>query len=452
MSSSAPLPALRAEGITVRYSDRVAVHQISFETGPGELLAIAGPNGSGKTTLIRALTGLVAPEQGQAWVGGLRVDRLRMLERARAVAWLPQEEPLGDNVPLFEYVLYGRHPHLPPFTGESGQDRRAAQDALTEMDLWDRRESGVWELSGGERQRLRLARVFAQSTPVVILDEPTVHLDIAHQLDLLERLRRLAHRDRRCVVTALHDLNLAARYADRVLVLHRGRLVAQGEPGSVLSPALLQDVWGIVADLRRDARTGVPYLIPSLPAERGSDLMRSAGLGTVHVVGGGGAATPLIRRLVDRGYRVTAGILPLFDTDTETAQELGLAVATEVPFAELGAQARREHRKLLESASSIVVAPFAVGEGNIANLEDLRPYVPGRPTYLLGARTIADRDFVSGRAVAALQELQQLGAHMVDDIAEILAALERALPLGSADATLPSDGTISSEVGQMGDG
>jgi iron complex transport system ATP-binding protein len=339
---------------------------------------------------------------------------------------MPQEEPVGDNIPIREYVLYGRYPHSPRFAPVHDQDLAIADRILAELGFSDRAHVGVQELSGGERQRVRLGRVLAQETPLLLLDEPTAHLDMGHQLDILERVRRLAHAEGRAVIAALHDLNLAARYADRVVVLHRGRIVADGLPSSVLSPALLRDVWGVVADLRTDPRTGLPYLIPRLPS---ADLRPSAAppFRRVHVVGGGGSASPILRALHAEGHRVTLGVVALFDSDAETAEELGLPVVAEVPFAPIGEEARAKNRDLLEEAEVIVVAPFPIGPGNLPLLEDVLGVAGRVPTYLVESPTITARDFTGGLGASRLASLRP-HCRVVASERELLSALAVSTP------------------------
>ncbi|MCI4329123.1 MAG: ATP-binding cassette domain-containing protein, partial [Thermoplasmata archaeon] len=323
----------------------------------GEFVALTGPNGSGKTTLIRCALGLAEPSQGLVRLFGTPTSELSIRERARRVAWVPQEEAPRDNVRLSEYVLYGRYAHLPAFSGESAEDRRAAAAALRDVGLESRADSGVHELSGGERQRLLLARALAQEAPLLLLDEPTAHLDIGHQLDLLARVRALVTDRNVCAVAALHDLNLAARFADRVLVLSHGRRVAEGRPSEVLDVPLLRHVWGVEAERRRDPRTGETYLVPYRPVDPTPGPGASPGRGPVHVIGGGGAAAPLLRRLWNDGWSVTVGVVPLLDSDTETAEELGIPFVAELPFAPVGAESRDRNRRLLDLARAIVVGP-----------------------------------------------------------------------------------------------
>lgn len=421
---ASPAVALSLRDLRVRFGARTALDGVSLDVRAGEFVALAGPNGSGKSTLLRVALGLLAPDGGTATLFGEEVGRLSFRERARRVAWVPQEEAPRDNVELVRYVLYGRYPHLGPFEGEAPEDRRRALEVLRQVGLADRAHDGILEISGGERQRTLLARALAQEAPLLLLDEPTAHLDIGHQLDLLVRVRALASGRGLAVVAAIHDLNLAARFADRVAVLSRGRVVADGPPAAVLSPGLLRTVWGIAADLRQDRRTGIPYLVTRLATEPPERPSPGAPAGRVHVVGGGGAAAPILGRLHDAGYLVSLGAVPLLDTDAEAAELLGLPVALEAPFAPLSEEVRARHRTLLAEADAVVVAPFAVGPSNLANLEDVAALPGARRVLLVAAPDEAALDFTGGQATALRGRLRDRGAETVPE-EELLAALRR---------------------------
>jgi iron complex transport system ATP-binding protein len=437
MTESPPL--LEVTGLTVRYGPRVGIQNVSVTIRPGELVALAGPNGAGKTTFVRALLGLVPPAEGQILVRGDPLPSLSFRERARRMAWLPQEEQPQENVPILEYVLFGRYSHVPPFYSESSDDYARAEEALRSVALWDRRDSGIWEVSGGERQRVLLARALAQDAPILLLDEPTSHLDIAHQLELLERLQTWCRGSARCVVTAIHDLNLATRYAGRVVVFSRGRVVEDGRPDEVLSAALLRSVWGIDAEIRRDVRTGLPYIVPTLPLHL-EPPPEPAGrlLGPVHVVGGGGAATPCLRAWVEEGFLLTAGVLPLLDTDAETAQELGIPMAVEAPFSPIGDPARQQNRRLLEAARAIVLTPFAVGPANLANLEEVLPFADHCPIFFLDGSSLDRRDFTGGAAQKVRDQLLTAGALDVRSLPELTDRLRAVLSRAHVTTATPA--------------
>ncbi|MFZ0699366.1 MAG: ABC transporter ATP-binding protein [Thermoplasmata archaeon] len=424
--AGSPALPLRFEGMSAGYGDRPALRDIDLVVRPGEFVALAGPNGSGKTTLLRTVLGFVTPTSGRVELFGDRVEDLSVRERARRVAWLPQEESPRDDVRLLDYVMYGRYALHGGLEGDSTEDYDLARSILEQVGLADRADDGILSISGGERQRAVLGRALAQTTPLLLLDEPTSHLDIGHQLDLLARVRDLSHRRGVTVVAALHDLNLAARFADRIVVLSRGRRVADGAPMEVLSEELLVRVWGVVADLRREPRTGMPYLIPHRLAVAVEAPGPGSGFGPVHLIGGGGAAAPYLWALADDGYALTVGPLHLLDSDAEVAQSLAVAAPIEAPFAPLGPEVRERHRSLLRRARAIVVAPVAIGPANLANLEDLLPFSTRVPIFLVAKPPIADRDFTGGRATEIYGELRAAGAREVrgiDDVRRALRAL-----------------------------
>lgn len=435
-------PALALDGLSVVYGRRAALRDVTFVARAGEVAALAGPNGSGKSTLLRASVGLETLASGSVRLGGRILSELSLRGRALRASWMPQEEPPGDNLRVTDYVRYGRFPHVAPLAAESEADAQAVERGLHLAGASELRDRSVWELSGGERQRVRLARVLAQRTPLLLLDEPTAHLDVGHQLDVLDRVRSIARDEHAAVVVALHDLNLAARFADRVVVLHRGRVVADGTPSDVLAPGLLLSVWGIDSELRYDARTRLPYLIPRVPVlATGSPPVAPAASLRVHVLAGGGSGETLFHRLVDAGHAVSAGALPLFDSDTELVEQLRLPAALEVPFAPISEATRAELRALLAASEAIVVAPFPVGPTNLANLEELARFPRPRSVVLIRHAEPRPWDFTGGVASGLRAALVARGATEVanvDEALEALARLPRAGPPPPSAAAEPS--------------
>lgn len=225
---------------------RWIVRDVSLELRSGKLLALTGPNGSGKSTLLRLLGGLWRTSQGAALLDGRKLGTLPRRRLARSLAYTPQDTHLDFAFTVREVVAMGRHAHLGRFQAEGDQDRQAVREALRRADIAHLAQRFVTELSGGERQRVLIARSLATAAPIILLDEPTASLDIRHALDVLELCRALV-RDGNAIALALHDLNLAARFADDVALLNEGRLVAHGPAGTVLRPEIISEVFGVQA-------------------------------------------------------------------------------------------------------------------------------------------------------------------------------------------------------------
>jgi iron complex transport system ATP-binding protein len=234
---------LQARDVTVRLGDAVVVERAAVTLRAGELVALVGPNGAGKTTFIRALTGLV-PAEGEIVLGERALKTMGSRSRARAIAYLPQGHVFHWPMQAAAVVALGRHPHMDPFSAPSPQDRAAVSRAMERTAIEPFAERRVTTLSGGERARVALARALATEAPVLLADEPTASLDPRHQLVVMDLLRHAA-RDGGAVLAILHDLTLAARFADRVMVMNRGRIVADDRPGEALSPQRIAQVFGV---------------------------------------------------------------------------------------------------------------------------------------------------------------------------------------------------------------
>jgi iron complex transport system ATP-binding protein len=246
---------LTAQGVNVTLADRVVLHDVSLALSSGHLVALVGPNGAGKTTLLRALAGLVASD-GAIHVGGEPLSSLSLRERARRFAYLPQGHIVHWPLPARDIVALGRYPHGATNPARlTPSDADAVLRAMQATDVMEFAERRVTELSGGERSRIALARVLAVEAPVILADEPTSSLDPRHQLDVMKTLRTAAD-NLALVIVVTHDLGLAARFADTVLVLSDGRLVSQGAPAEALSERVMGEVFRISAyraEYRREA-------------------------------------------------------------------------------------------------------------------------------------------------------------------------------------------------------
>ena len=252
---------LDVQDLTFAYRDQPVLERVSFALSPGELVGLVGPNGSGKSTLLRLILGVFPADRGRMLLDGAPIRSLARKAIARHIAFVPQDTAIDAAFTARDIVAMGRNPYLGRFQPETSDDRAAIDWALDATSTQHLAARFVQELSGGERQRVMLARALAQQAPILLLDEPTANLDVAHQLDVLTQVQAVA-RDNRCALIALHDLTLAARFCDRILMLSEGRLVAQGKPEDVITEELLAAYFHIRAKVRWEPDIGGLVALP----------------------------------------------------------------------------------------------------------------------------------------------------------------------------------------------
>jgi len=250
------------ENVTFSYDGRdLVLEEVSLDVSEGSLYGLIGPNGSGKSTLLKLASGVLRPGRGRVSLGDVNVQSMSPRLLARRLAMVAQERPIGFEFTVREIIAMGRTPYVARFGRESRADRRAIWGAMSLADVEQLADRSIREISGGERQRVFLALALAQEPSVLLLDEPTTHLDLGHQVRFLSIVRRRAEEG--CtVLLAIHDLTVAGQTVDRVALIERGRIQATGEPGRVLTAANLREVFGVEVHVGRDPATGASYVVP----------------------------------------------------------------------------------------------------------------------------------------------------------------------------------------------
>ena len=262
---------LTIKNLSTGYANKPILHEINLEVPQGSVTALIGPNGSGKTTLIRTLSGILQPTSGQVLYRGEDLTKMSVQQRSRMVAVVPQFRTLPPAFSVYEVVALGRTPYLNWFGITSGADHQIVKDAIAQTGLADLADRSIAELSGGEQQRVLLARALAQQTPLLLMDEPTAHLDLQYQVSFLENVHKLAHPSpaadeagltKRAVLVAIHDLNLLTRYADQVALMVGGRIQARGTPTEVLQPEILSRAYNLPLTTLVDPQNGTLAVLP----------------------------------------------------------------------------------------------------------------------------------------------------------------------------------------------
>lgn len=411
-------PLLLFTAAEVGYAGRVVVQGASLSVYPGEVVGLVGPNGAGKSTLIRVVTGEAELLGGSVELTGEPLSGFSPRERARVVGVVPQQVAAAFSFPAREFVEMGRHPHLPRFGAPGEADATAVSAALALTDTEHLSERAVDELSGGDLQRLALAQALAQQPQLLLLDEPTSHLDLNHRLQVLDLVHDLAASEHLGILAVFHDLDLAARYADRIAVVADGSVGEAAAPEKVITAEMVRTVFGVRAVVGPEPVTGATSVIPVL--RDGAVIERG---GRVLVIGGSGVAAGLMRRLVLAGRHVSAGALNAGDADAVVAEALGIEFPEIPPFAPMDDAASTSVARLAALADAIVVTDVPFGNGNLGNLQ--AAVEAGRPLVLVGS--IERRDYTDGAAEKLWRTAVAAGAVVVADALEAENEVERFL-------------------------
>jgi len=406
-------------GARVGYGATTIVSDASLAVHAGEVVGLVGPNGAGKSTLLRAVTGDADLLGGTLSLAGVDSGALSALQRARLVGVVPQQVTAAFSVEAREFVTMGRHPHLARFAVPGERDREVVERAMRLTDTLHLAEKPTDELSGGDLQRLALAQALAQEPQLLLLDEPTSHLDLNHRLQVLDLVRELARDEGIGVLAVFHDLDLAARYSDRIAVVASGTVAPAEIPARAITTATVREVFGVRAVVGIDPVTGTVSVTPVLRDGAVALVAR----GRVLVIGGSGCGSQLMRRLVLAGWDVISGALNAGDADQVLAEALGVDYAHIPPFAPMDPESVGRVVALADSSDAIVVSDVPFGHGNVDNLRIAAERAEsGTPVVLLGE--IEGRDYAEGAAADLWARARAAGAQTAADIDAVQRLLE----------------------------
>ena len=414
---------IQASRISAGYGRNIVIRDVDLCLGAAEFVGLIGPNGSGKSTLLRALSRAIPILAGELNIGGRPASGLSVREVAREIAFVPQMEPALFDFPVRDIVLMGRNPHLARRSGEAPEDYSEASRAMAATDTLQLADRLITELSGGEQRRVLIARALAQRAPALLMDEPTAHLDLSHQCDILSVVRRQVDREGVACLAALHDLNLAAAFCDRLVLLSAGSIAAEGPVDKVLRAEVLAGAFGPGISVGRSPGAAAPVILPRIPLEED----QPADADRIHVVCGGGTGAEILSMLRRRGHLVTAGVLNRSDSDQLACDALGIEHVSEAPFSAISATARARCEELMRQSSLLIITQVPFGKGNLANLELARAaQEQGKPVYVIDADRVASRDFTGGEAERLYRRLIDQGAVQVQDTRDLANRLDSA--------------------------
>lgn len=414
------------ENLSCRYREEYVFSGLDFTVKKSCFTGIIGPNGSGKTTLLRCLVKLLPLETGRVFLGKKDLSTLSIREIARKVGVVPQRWETNFAFTVGDLVMMGRFPHISRFQQESVKDYEVARRAMETTGIRRLADRPVTELSGGELQRVVIAQALAQTPEILLLDEPTSHLDLNYQLEIGELLDELCRSSGMTVVAVFHDLNLAAQYCEELILLAQGRILARGETAEVLTAENLYRAYGVKARVKKDVLTGRPD-ITFFPGKKiGSTGLTFGSDFKVHLIGGGGTTAGLLWDLSSMGCRLSTGVLHRLDHDWEAARELGVSVIEEAPFSPVGETAHRRNLQAIKDADLVVLGNIPVGPENLKNLQAAAAALEaGKELLVCDFSPFSSRDFTGGKAVKIYESLQAAGAVFLAGPEELSDAVRR---------------------------
>ena len=389
------LSYLELKGVTLGYTNQVILKDIDIEVNLGEMLGIIGPNGSGKSTLLRAISGVLSTRSGDIKIAGKPISKLSRQNLAQLVAVVPQNPILPETFTALEIVLLGRYPHLGLLRYESQKDLSIALEAMEKTGVASFAKRYINQLSGGERQRLLIARALAQKSKVILFDEPTAHLDLQHQLQIMELISDLSDQGM-ATMTAIHDFSLAARYCHRLIMLNDGKVLAEGAATSVITPENIEAAFGLKAMVYHDP-TSDRLIISPFKRKVRSQPHR------IHIIAGGGRGARAIQLLHQEGFELTAGVLNEGDVDLPIASALCHEVVIIPPFSAINIEKHQRNQELSAQADCVVVCDVPFGKANLLNLEAA---TKAKRLILIEDTPLKGRDFSGGATLKIYSKLR----------------------------------------------
>lgn len=385
------------------YKTKQIIKDISIQFKKGHLYGILGPNGCGKTTLLKLLSGILRQNYGQVFIDDINLKKFSIREIAKQLSIVNQTNYVEFDYKVSEIIKMGRYAHINRFSGESEEDKKIVNDVITQLGLDDLRDRNFNQLSSGEQQKVIIARAIAQRTKILLLDEPTSHLDINYQLEFMNLFRTYVEKGL-IVIVVLHDLNIAAQYCDKILLMNQGGIEVFGEIQKVLTKENVQKVYGIEVAIKKNAYTGSIYITPirkypnNLEDPNSIDIQKKK---RIHIIAGGGSALNILPRISN--YDISVGVLNLLDDDLKLAEELGYKVITEGPFSPISERSYEQLKKVVDEVDLVILVNIPFGKGNIRNLEVLT--TTNNKVIIIEENSINERDFTKGEATSIYNQL-----------------------------------------------
>jgi iron complex transport system ATP-binding protein len=415
--------SLSVKNLSFSYDHQKVLDNISFNVREGNFISILGPNGAGKSTLINLISKVIDGYHGEIKLNGENIKNLSQLEISKIVGVVPQNINPGFNFTVSEMVMMGRYSYIPRFEMERKKDFDRVNEAMEKAKILSFAKRRFSELSGGEKQRVIIAQALAQDSSILLLDEPTSHLDINFQIEFMNLFMDLNQKENRTIIGIFHDINLAIQNSTEIILLKEGRIFNYGKVKEVISRENIKNVFGSDVFVGENPVTKKFYVSPvfNIGADRGALVKKSEKLLRVHVIGGGGAASPVINLLHGIGCIVSCGVINTLDTDMSTAQMLGVPYVAEAPFSPISYDSQNKNLKFIRSSEVVVLPGIEFGPGNFSNLLMVEKAIKlDKKVIIIDDREIKVRDHTGGKAESLYKEILGHGSVVVKNVNQIL--------------------------------
>jgi iron complex transport system ATP-binding protein len=393
---------LEISDLAFRYGSKEVLKNINMNIKSGTFITIIGPNGSGKSTLLKNISTYLKPQKGVILLDSEELFKQPRREVSKKISFVPQNTALEFDFKVKDIVMMGRHPYIKKLKGETLDDVRIAERAMLYTNILTLSDRMFNELSGGEKQRVILAQALAQEPKILLLDEPVSHLDLQHQIEILDLIKNMSITESLTVIAVLHDLNMASSYSDYIVMLSKGYIAYEGAPESVLNKKNIAEVFNINVHINGNPLTGKPYLYTL------SGIKKPKKEKKIHIICGGGSGQELIRALYSNGFNISTGVLNIGDSDWAVSKECQIDVAEEIPFVEISDDSYKKNKKLIMDADIIVLTPVYYSDANIKNLTILlETGLENKNLYILSGNNFDERDFTMGMALNIYEKVKE---------------------------------------------
>lgn len=408
---------IKINNLNFSYGKNIILDDISLTIPKGSFISIIGPNGSGKSTLLKNIAKNLEPNSGEIWIESLDLLQIPIGDLAKKMAVVPQTFQVDFPFSALDTVLMGRTPFLKRFQTEGEKDYAMAKWAMELTNTWHLKDRSVTEVSGGELQRIVIARALTQEPKIILLDEPTAHLDIQHQMELLELLQSLNKTTGLTVVTVLHDLNQASQFSEEIIMMKEGKIFATGKTSEVLNVDNIRTVYEMDVLL---AENPLNQKFNIIPLSRSKNINLENKNINIHIICGGGTGIYLMDRLQQMGYKLSAGVLNIGDSDWSKAKKIGVKVIEEAPFAKISENIIKENLNAILNSDLVVITPVPFGLGNLPNLEMALMGAENNKKIIIikNKDPLLNQDFTNGKTEDLLLKLTNSGAIIKDNYSD----------------------------------